>query len=239
MLKRRGLMIVALCAGVTVVLGACARGSVETIAGEAANPSPRVVGSWASIPTNRLANWSDDAVVGVVTAITEARWNQASGEPWEEADDEPVAWLYRDATVRVEELLWASEKLPVAKGEDVVVRLYGDGTASGYEMEGVAGIRYANERSGPVELGATVLFVLMREAFNMREGPVNAVVLVNGFQGNWTLRGGKAVSADPERTVPADALIRRLKAERARGIDPNDRRGVRDPLEESQPPPAE
>lgn len=229
---------------VVALLGvACGREGVrpEAIATGTPGPTSLIIGEYVLLPINTLAHWGDAAVVGTVTAVSEPRWNQNSGEPWKNRDGEPTAWRYRDVTVGIERVLWSSEELTVVTGDELVVRFYGDGSASGVWIEPLFPERYphlsyGNQQSGPVETGTSVLFVLAREPFVWREGPVDAVVLVNGFQTNWTVRDGVAYSADPKRTVAVEALIDRLKTERARGLDPSDRRGLRDPLEEQQPP---
>lgn len=176
---------------------------------------------------------SDAGVVASISSVTDPRWNSVDGEPWvarPTSGPVPRPWMYRRATVRVEEVLWSSDNLPVGVGDDVVVTLLGSGEPTGAELPGWS-IRQ-DEMSGPVAKGERKLFVLVKTSFYIEgEGLVPAVWPVTHFLGHWTIRGGQAENVRPQRSAPLEPLIERLKQARQRPQDLQDRRGEIDPLE--------
>ena len=135
--------------------------------------------------------------------------------PGQRYDAQP--WRYRDAKVRVKEVLYSSDRLRVAQGAEITVRLYGDATPTGSRVGGaVSGMRM-NEISGPVTANTDVLFVLERGPWYTEDGDTEVVRLVSHYQGNWTLKDGRAESAEPRRSAPAAALIEKIKNERSAG----------------------
>lgn len=192
--------------------------------------APAQHAAFAKIGINRFATESDAAIVGDVLSVSEPRWNSMTGEPWRR-DPEALGRTatplqYRDSTVSVERVLYESDELPVQRGSNVTVRLYGSGDTTGTEVDGLGYSATFDQISGPLLVGSRVLLVLKREVFGM-QGPseewpmVNR--LMNHFQGNWRIEGQRAVNADPKRTVAdVEELIRALIEERERGPRPYD-----------------
>lgn len=195
---------------------------------------PEEIGEFVLLSINQLVNVSHAAIRGTVLSVTEPRWNSKDGQPWtgDQGPTQPriTPNRYRDAEVSVSSVLYSSERLQVKEGDVITVRLYGDGTSTGtrYEGGGYPGMR-GNSVSGPIEPSSEILWILSQERFVSEDAP-EVIRIVNHFQGNWTIRHDKAESAEPRRTVEADALIERLKGERARGFEPPSRDGVYNPL---------
>lgn len=188
---------------------------------------------WSPAPNfQAFVDWSDAAVTGRVTAIAPARWNTRDNR-------EPTGSTglrFRDATVFVDTVVYDSAKLPVKAGQELTVRLYGDDTDTGPEVGGAGPVKKYNKITGPVAVGDEVLWVLATIKFGMNDGTTDDVVkLVTDFFGAWRIdRGaGQAKNAEPARTVPVEALVGRLRAERQSPSDPgsNGKRGKVNPLE--------
>lgn len=183
--------------------------------------------------------WSDfvhesvGAVVGTVEFVTEPRWNQESGEPWdgdvENHSGNPYAMelQYRDAALRVEGVLFRDHGETFVAGDTIAVRLIGDDTPTGMEFaEGF----YLNHIDGPVIVGSRVVWVLDRAEFHWKER-VEYPLGLTSFRGNWRIDGDTAVNRLPERTIPLDALVAAIEREANSPHRPGDPRGTMNPLE--------
>jgi hypothetical protein len=200
-------------------------------------PTTRVVGDCA-YPGCLAIGWSDfihtsvGAVVGTVESVTGPRWNQESGEQWDgDAENHPgnpyaLQMQYRDAVLQVEDVLFRDPGETFAAGERITVRLLGDGTPTGVEVDGV----HINEIVGPVPVGSRVLWVLDRAEFHWKERVEYPLGLAS-FLGNWRIEGDTAVNRWPERTVPVEALRGAIKREANSPRRPGDLRGSENPLE--------
>lgn len=218
--------------------------SPPTSADEQPVPSPEHTSTTRDVldcapPGCMAIGWSDfvhnsvGAVVGTVESVTAPRWNQASGEPWDDLVEShpgnPYAGAiqYRDATVRVEEVLFQDPGEDFAGGEVLTLRLLGDGTPTGPEYE--EGF-YQNQRDGDAIVGSRVAWVLWRVEFHWKER-VEYPLGVASFLGNWRIDGDTAVNRLPERTVPLGPLMAAIKRESNSPRRPGDMRGAKNPLE--------
>lgn len=193
---------------------------------------------WAPAPNfASFVAHSHAAVVGRVTNIGPAQWNTSDGKPT--ADER--GWKFRDAILEVEQVVYDSQQLRVQTGQQLTIRLFGDGTDTGTAVEGAEPVKHANAISGPVAVGDRVLWVLeaLRFAFLGPDMSTPArledvVKLMTHFYGAWLvdLVADQAKSVVPSRTVPFQALVGRLKAERANpGDTGRGTRGRDNPLE--------
>lgn len=186
---------------------------------------------------NAFVNGSEAAVTGTITNVSEPKWNSTSGEAWTRdgsGKTQATPTLYRDVLVHVTEVPYASNGINASPGDDITVRLYGDGSATGGEVGGgPPGMRW-NEISGPVQTGTQVLFVLYRGPFYIQKSDgyteVEVIRLFGHFYGNWKIENGTAVNADRRRTVPVEPLKQRIREERAAGLRPGDQSGRYNPL---------
>lgn len=125
-------------------------------------------------------------------------------------------------------MIFDSEDLQVARGENVEVLLLGDGTNTGPRVPAAAIERF-NAISGPVDVGDEVLWVLTNSPGFVDEG--STILLRASYLGNWRTENGRAVNALPARSLPRDEVVRLLREERAAEYRPDDNRGAGDPRE--------
>lgn len=191
-----------------------------------ATPSPtrETIVEWISPGWSSFVHHSDAAVVGEVTAISDA-FRLADRREEQDYDD---ADRGRHATLQVDRVIFDSEDLQVARGENVEVLLLGDGTNTGPRVPAAAIERF-NAISGPVDVGDEVLWVLTNSPGFVDEG--STILLRASYLGNWRIENGRAVNALPARSLPRDELVRLLREERAAEYRPDDNRGAGDPRE--------
>jgi hypothetical protein len=185
-----------------------------------ADRSGPLVADWAPAPNfPTFVKWSDAAVTGRVAAITPARWSTPNGEadPSPPGIDKPVAWMYQDVRLVVDEVVYDSPKVPTRPGQTIIVRLLGDGTETGIEVGGAEPVKHLNAISGPVAVGDRVLWVLNETEFRFTDNrPERVVRLRTDFFGAWRIGTSLvAESLEARRTVPLTALVAKLRAERA------------------------
>lgn len=180
----------------------------------------KMVSDWVPAPNfPAFVKWSDAAVTGRVTAITPSRWNTPNAEadfaPSE--PDKPMAWMYRDVSLVVDEVVYESPKLPARRGQTITVRLMGDGTENGEEVHGAGPVKHLNALSGPVAVGDRVLWVMTATDFKFTDNRGEpAVRLTTDYFGAWRIGTSLvAESLEARRTVPLAALVAKLRAERA------------------------
>jgi hypothetical protein len=173
---------------------------------------------------NDLVSESGAGIIGSVESVSAARWNSLSGEPWvQTSGSQWPALEYRDAQVKVNDVLFSDSTLPVTSGQLVTIRLIGDGTATGAPEPGGYPGETFNSSDGPVTPGSTRLMLLREAPFYFADGSSSMIVeLSSGYQANWRVDGSQAASADPQRTVDLGALRQRIAAERAAGHRPED-----------------
>lgn len=197
--------------------------------------SPTMVASFALLGINELVHESHAAIIGRVTAITQPRWNSKTGDPWA-GDREPARarvtpWRYRDATIKVVQEIYASSEWPVAVDQEITIRLFGDGINTGSDLESATPGMRSNTVSGPIESDSDGLWVIARGAWIGEDGETEIIRLANHFQGNWMIDNGKAISAEPRREIPVNALVEKRQRERAAGRT-GSKEGVYNPIGE-------
>jgi hypothetical protein len=230
---------------VTLIVSSCARVDrpVQTVSSQAAPAATgECISDLGAPPSiNGIVNGSDAGVVAHVDGVSPPKWNSTDGQRFERGDPSGVApWTYRDATVTVKEVLWQTPKVETSPGETLQVRIQGAGTATGCMVEIGPGERVREDQlSGPVSAGTDVLWILRVRPFAFKDGnrmkSESSLMIAGYFDGNWKIENGSAVSLSKARSVPYDALVNRLRAERARGMHPEDRSGQEDPLETAAP----
>ncbi|HEV8624437.1 MAG TPA: hypothetical protein VG034_08255 [Acidimicrobiia bacterium] len=199
---------------------------------------------WLPMSINRLVSQSELGVVATVTDVSAPKWNSPDGAPWAARMDEsaaPVAFKYRDVRVQVDRVLFESTKRSAKLGDSFTVYVPGDGTHTGAKVATPAGTRPFNDANGDFMPGSHVVLLLSTEQLSLSDGTtVPRLALTASYQANWRIdEKNNAVSADPQRTVPVDALINRIASERARGAQavesPAERdKTTRNPLGDSQ-----
>lgn len=236
-MKIEALILVAV---VGVSAGGCAR--VQRSGNTVADTSQDCIADSVAPPgINRFVNGSDAAVIGHVESISDPKWNSTDGRSFGMRDASHVYPMrYREATLTVKEVLWKTANVDTSAGESLTVRVRGDGSASGCKSDIAPGERVrTNEGAGMVAQGTDVLWVLKRAPFYLKDGDKmrqeTFVTIAGSFLGNWKVESDTAVNLSHARTVPFDALVNRLRAERARGFQPNDNSGRYNPLETAQP----
>lgn len=220
----------------SLAIAGCSSETAGTLAEASPTATPGCRMDRTQPPTvNGLVSGSHGGLIGTVADVSEPRWNSTDGEEFSAREGKipVVPWRYRDASIRVSRVLWSTSEVPLAKGSLITVRLYGDGTHSGCLVS--SSPARSNDISGPVEKGSSVLLIVAKRPFHLRDGDEvrteSVIGLASDYLGNWTLRNDRAVSLDERRTVPAEALIARLLRERDRGPVPDDKRGRIDPME--------
>jgi hypothetical protein len=204
-----------------------------------ADRSGPLVADWAPAPNfPAFVKWSDAAVTGRVATITPARWSTPNGEadPSPPGLDKPMAWLYQDVSLVVDEVVYDSPKIPARPGQTITIRLLGDGTETGTEVGGAPPVKHLNAISGPVAVGDRVLWVLTETEFRFTDNRAERVVrLRTDFYGAWRIGTSLvAESLEQRRSAPLPLLVARLRAERATPttLPPSDQyRGQVNPLE--------
>lgn len=187
-------------------------------------PAETIV-EWVSLGWSSFVHWSDAAVIGEVTAISDPTSVRGKN------DDEGVpAQRARYATVRVDRTIYASDNVSAGRGEELQVLLWGDGTDTGDRVAGAAVERW-NAISGPVRAGDRVLWVLTRGGTALEGESEPPILLQLSYLGNWRIQGEQAVNANPPRSLPTEELTRLLQKERASEHRPDDPRGKGDPRE--------
>ncbi|MDQ3915595.1 MAG: hypothetical protein M3323_09760 [Actinomycetota bacterium] len=214
-------LIVTAAAGAAFALTAVSPGSApadRTIraAARPATPLDRSLHlSVAKLDTGELVAGSDAAVVVRVEAVHEPRWNSTDGRRWTRTsydsamDATPL--LYRTARVTVEQVLFGPASL--AAGDSLTVRLFGDGTPTGAEVDG-AGVRF-NQISGDVAAGDERVMLLRKEVFPMEtdssQWPETWQLTHHGFA-SWKLGpDGTATHALSAKTTASTSLMRRIE----------------------------
>lgn len=231
---------IALIGSLVLIAGACGGSgdssqyrSLETRRQTAAVDSRReTTHAWSGI--NRLSVVAQAGVVGEFLDVSMARWNSNDGQPWSGAESF-AAMQYRDATFRVQRVIFDTERLPVEPGEQLVIRLNGSGQREGevaYEGEVADPAQDADdvlsgEIDGPADSGTRSFLLLgVWDAFPHENGTTERVVQVfSGFQGNWTIERGSdgreiGRSRDPRRDALLDDIATRVLEERRIGRDP-------------------
>lgn len=220
---------------------ACGRPTAETVAPKQSGPTPtsEVYVEYARLGLSDLVHNAESAVIGTIKSIGDPRWNSDSGEPFDgnltEPPMEPL--MYRTVTLDVDRVLWSSDDHPIRADDEVEIFTYGNGTLTGPVVieDGQRAIIRSNNISGPLEIGRRNLLLLQRKPvpFADRGSSVLQPVLKigNDFQGNWTIKEGKAVSALSHRTVDLEQLVNRLLAERQSPRRRGDDRGRNNPVE--------
>lgn len=220
--------------------GACSTNKATTVnvAGKAAPPPTIPVTTcpqWdlleaERIPMgiNQLANLSDAAITGEVTAISSPRWNSQDGNKWCPPAQGPTPIQFRDVTVKVSDVAFRSDKLAARPGDALVVRAFGDGTTTGKEIYKFGPnandpVLTKGQADGHFEVGKEVfLFVSVWDQFPSQAGLERVNQVTGSWGGNFEVdrRSDMAKSVEPGRTVPYSALIARVKAERQQGRKP-------------------
>lgn len=169
----------------------------------------------ARVPVAELAADSDAAVVVHVESVADPRWNSSDGRVWTRTrydsamDATPLT--FRTATVTVRKVVFGPAG--IAAGDTLSLRLFGDGTDTGAEIDG-ADVRF-NQISGTFEPGSDHLVLLRRDVFPMEteaaEWPVVWQLANHGFA-SWEVDpDGAAVQAVTGDVTHASALVRRIR----------------------------
>lgn len=177
---------------------------------------------YAAYSINYLATQAESAVIGTVTGLSSVKWNgpPPTGSAPSAESEAPPPLPYREATVRVDRVVFGSGRAVEIIGSSNVLRLSGDGTDTGARLGLAPEVRY-NRSGGDVSVGDSVLLLLAPKPFPQQDGStITALTPVNGYQSVWTIKGARAVSVDPLRTVPLSELLAKLAVERARGLLP-------------------
>lgn len=155
----------------------------------------------------------DDAEVGIkgkVVKIGEPRFNSTDNEWFE------TATIYRDVTVQVTERYFdrlgvpSEVTIPVIGGEIPLPRSV---TSRAGLPEGLI-MGYGPEF--PISVGEEVVLFLKKSPFPMREGNIQRLRVVGGFQGKFRVDDLRAINAEPTRTMPMTELVQ-LARTRGRG----------------------
>ena len=193
----------------------------------------------APMGINQIANISAAGVLGKITAVAPPRWNSKDGKKWcPPLDGLVLPIVYRDVTVRVSEVAFASDRLAPKAGEEVIIRTFGDGTPTGskaVKFENGQSL-HENEADGRFETGKEVfLFVSVWDQFPTETGSETVNQVTGSWGGNFEIDRSKDVakSVEPGRTVSLRSLVARAQKERALGRKPErDLTSKKNPLAE-------
>lgn len=146
--------------------------NVRAPARDASGPhlAPLIVDTF---PLEALLYAAPIAVQGSVTDVQGPFWNQADGQKWVDDAANPNytdPTLYREITISVSSVL--RDDLGVVN-DILIIRAYGGGTPE----EGEAALR-----GGNFVPGEEIVVLLSQEAFFMREGPIDWLIPLLGFQ---------------------------------------------------------
>lgn len=210
-----------------VSMSSCSSADPDPLRVTAATESPEersapgrgdMISDLASIGINALVSFSHAGIVGEVTSVGASRWNSTDGKEWE-GNLDPMGRVisaipFRNITVRVDRVLFDSDRLRVKPSDELVIRAH-----LGYPG------------SGTFEHGSTVLVLLARSGMPFEDGHADEAIEVFGaFDGSWRRQGDEARSTHPGRNAPFDALVSRILEERHVGRNPD-----RDPGTETNP----
>jgi hypothetical protein len=230
-------LVVIPCLGVALAMGAaCGGGSERTgssqqATGRGLSPAGQkpaeVTGDFFWTGINWIATNSQAAVVATVTSVSEPRsytYTEDNGRVYERT--------IRDVHVRIDRVIYGSADLKPDVGQDLRVVSYGSGKGGEPVKLPSGNTIYAEESDGHFASGEQKLLVLTTvPGYPTPEGRQTVIQLVQAFQGQWTIVGPLAVSDDPQRSVPVDALEKRLLEERKGGRNrAHDERTVTNPL---------
>jgi hypothetical protein len=227
--KTRLLVVVAGIAALAVTGTACGGGSSAAARKPAASttatapttvPTPVVADSLYGFQgINFLANEANLGVIGTVTAISRSTLYMF---PLPHEDGYPQQYGQKqthDVTILVQRVIFDSPDATATVGQPLTITVE-DGDEDVTTPSGVA-IPKA-DLPGHYEVGAKVLALLIHvPKFPAPNGTRDTFVSAEGYQGNWTVAGDTAKNANPKRSVPLEALIGRIIAERKSGRNPN------------------
>lgn len=231
MTRSRSIAVVAVAAGLSLVVVGCGAGKETTIgaASPPTLPAPQSVYEDPSqtidlglLSINHMVNSSDAAVIATVNAVSAPKWNSDNGSVWISDPNNPdpqkaQPFQYRGVTLQINQVLFASSGLNPAVGSTIDVKVYGSGANTGAMIGGDPNDRW-NQIAGPFTAGDTQLLFLTNVDFPMQSGPTPSVVLNHDLYGHWIVVGSTAQSTVTGRTVPLQDLKNRIAAERAAGL---------------------
>jgi hypothetical protein len=210
---RKALSVLAVAA---MALGACKAAAPESAVGQGGTNAD-TSSSFQGI--NTLVHFTDEALIGTVVSIGAP---EAYDWPPDYPPEERGRWTTQDVTVTVEQVLFKNPDVP-----DTGVITLAASAESDTQTTPCGHAISAQDRSGGLAVGARVL--LLTRYGDKGPGPHGPrPVWLGGWSLTWRIEGDRAVSVDPERTAPLQALVHRIQLERRLGSVPARNPGTED-----------
>lgn len=205
----KGLVVVPLALVTIGLLGACA--FIPTNTDPAGSAIQRTQSfSYVGMSTDQIIDEADAILIGKVTSISPSRWNQDSGEYWE--DDLDMALQYYEVTLEVIDAVVDE----IGFGGKATLTVLGPSPADVLPGTDISEIQHVQAGSIPFQEGEKVLIFAEKRKIAWRGGPVERIVLVGGPQGKYTLTDdGRALNTcTSERDSMLSALLEQIAARR-------------------------
>ena len=204
----KGLVVVPLVLVMTGFLVACASTPI--------NPSPAAPAIqrsqsfiWVGMTTEQVIDDAEAILMGKVTSLSPSRWNQDSGEYWE--DDSDMALQYYEVTLEVTDAVVDE----IGFGDRAIITVLGPSPAD-LAPRTDSEVQHTQADSIPFQEGEKVLLFIEKVPLAWRSGLVERVVLVGGPQGKYTITDdGRALNACmSKRDSTLSALLEQIAARR-------------------------
>jgi hypothetical protein len=146
---------------------------------------------YVTLSTEEAIRQASAIVIGPVEHISASRWNQDSGEYWDDSGSAMSSLLYYEATLVVE----ASIRGGYQPGEKITLTILGNSPDESF-----------------LQTAERVLVMLEKRAIAWRTVPRERVVVVGGPQGKYHLtQDGQALNAaDPRRSMALEQLLAQI-----------------------------
>jgi hypothetical protein len=152
--------------------------------------------SYAGMGTEEIIDFAEAILIGRIASVSPTRWNQDSGERWQDPIGETAGLQYYEVTLDVTEAVVDE----IGLGDPAVITVLGSNPDPDYSFA----------------TGERVLVFLRRGPMAWRGGPVEKLMFAGGPQAKYTLTDdGQALnSLVPGRDTTLQALLDEIPARR-------------------------
>lgn len=210
-MKYKCLPTVLLVLVVTELLVACVANSVNP------NPTLPVIHrsqsfSYVGMTVEQVIDDADIIFLGQVTSISPSRWNQDTGEYWEDVDSDMASLQYYEVTLEVTDVIVDEFGL----SNEVSITVLGPSPADVTPATDNSEVQHTLAETVSFREGEKVLLFVEKVPLAWRNGVVERLVLVGGPQGKYTITDdGRALNASTsERDMALSDLLEQITARR-------------------------
>ncbi len=168
--------------------------------------------SYRGMSIEQVIDEAEAILIGQVISLSPSRWNQDSGEYWEDETSQIASLQYYEVTLEVTEAVVDR----IGLDDKPVITVLGPGLAEADSGADARDIQRTQTDSISFHAGEKVLLFLRRVPLAWRGGSVEKIMLAGGPQGKYTLTDdNRALNAStPERDTTLSALLEQITARR-------------------------